>query len=166
MAIPERDLGMVFLTNSDEGMLLLRPVIAGTIGGRDHPALDLMQYETVDSPKRLALRELGRLAVERGPAAAEARFAELRDEHPEGFFEEARLNRLGYQLLGSGQADAAVTIFRLNVDAFPDSFNTYDSLGEGYMARGDIALAIENYERSLELNPQNDNARAMLDELR
>ena len=34
------------------------------------------------------------------------------------------------------------------------------------MARGDTDLAIENYERSLELNPRNGNAVTKLEELR
>jgi tetratricopeptide (TPR) repeat protein len=50
----------------------------------------------------------------------------------------------------------------LNVEIYPDAFNTYDSLGEGYMEAGQNELAIQNYERSLELNPGNDNARQML----
>ena len=60
----------------------------------------------------------------------------------------------------SGAAFAAV--FELNVALFPESSNTYDSLGEGYMVHGDTALSVENYRRSLELDPGNDNAREML----
>jgi len=42
----------------------------------------------------------------------------------------------------------------------------YDSLGEAYKARGDRALAIRNYEASLVLNPRNDNAKSILEQLR
>ncbi len=64
----------------------------------------------------------------------------------------------GYELLRGGKVDAAVAIFRLNADAFPKSANVYDGMGEAYMNHGDRALAIENYERSLALNPANDDA--------
>ncbi len=45
-----------------------------------------------------------------------------------------------------------------NVDCFPGSYNEYDGLAEAYMVNGDRELAIENYRRSLELNPANQNA--------
>jgi cytochrome c-type biogenesis protein CcmH/NrfG len=54
----------------------------------------------------------------------------------------------------------------LNVEAFPQSSNVYDSLGEAYMANGDKELAIRNYEKSIELNPQNTNGVGMLKKLR
>ena len=54
----------------------------------------------------------------------------------------------------------------LNVEAFPEAFNTYDSLGEAYMTAGRTADAIANYQRSLDLNPNNTNAAAMLSRLR
>jgi len=38
----------------------------------------------------------------------------------------------------------------------------YDSLGKAYMVNGDKKAAIENYKKSLELDPANGNAREML----
>ena len=77
------------------------------------------------------------------------------------------MNGLGYYFLNARKdVDAAVAVFRLNVEAFPNSANTYDSLGEAYMVKGDKELAIKNYQRSLELNPQNTNAADMLKKLR
>jgi tetratricopeptide (TPR) repeat protein len=58
-----------------------------------------------------------------------------------------------------------VEIFRLNVEQFPMDANVYDSLGEAYLKQGDKALAIENYKKSLDLNPQNENARDVLKRL-
>lgn len=46
------------------------------------------------------------------------------------------------------------------------SANGYDSLGEAYMKSGNNRLAIENYEKSVQLNPQNDNAVKILQELK
>ena len=73
------------------------------------------------------------------------------------------------ELLGSSEPEAvdeAIAIFQLNVSAYPEAFNTYDSLGEAYMTTGEVDLAIANYERSLKLNPDNSNAVAMLEKLR
>jgi cytochrome c-type biogenesis protein CcmH/NrfG len=52
----------------------------------------------------------------------------------------------------------AIEVFKLNVEAFPESANTYDSLGEAYMKAGQKELAIKSYAKSLELNPNNRNA--------
>ena len=44
------------------------------------------------------------------------------------------------------------------IELFPESFNPYDSLGEAYMTAGETEMAIQNYAKSLELNPENTNA--------
>jgi cytochrome c-type biogenesis protein CcmH/NrfG len=45
---------------------------------------------------------------------------------------------------------------------YPEAFNTHDSLGEAYMVDGQHELAVAAYEKSLELNPDNENARQMM----
>jgi len=82
------------------------------------------------------------------------------------YFNENSINILGYQLLGEKKIDEAIRIFLLNVEAFPSSFNVYDSLGEAYMIKGNKELAIENYRKSLELNSNNVNALKKLEKLR
>ena len=47
---------------------------------------------------------------------------------------------------------------KINVELFPEAFNPYDSLGEAYMTAGETELSIQNYAKSLELNPENTNA--------
>lgn len=68
---------------------------------------------------------------------------------------ESDINRLGYEFIGAKKFDQAILVLRLNVEFFPNSFNTWDSLGEAYMDRGDKELAIQNYGKSLDLNPKN-----------
>ncbi|HTY59459.1 MAG TPA: hypothetical protein VMF59_11615, partial [Bacteroidota bacterium] len=80
-------------------------------------------------------------------------------------FTEQQMNSLGYSYLSRKQAKEAIALFRLNVEAYPGSFNVYDSLGEALMADGQYSLSVQNYERSLELNPGNDNGRRKLEEL-
>jgi Flp pilus assembly protein TadD len=69
-------------------------------------------------------------------------------------------------MLGAGNVDEAIELFKLNVSAFPHSWNAYDSLGEAYARKGERDLAIRNYEKSLELNPENANGRQVLEQLR
>lgn len=98
-------------------------------------------------------------------AAVEA-YRKIKREQPSNVaVNEGRINSLGYELLGQKKYAAAIAVFKLNVELYPQSSNTYDSLGEGYMMNGDKELAIENYKKSLELNPKNTNAVAMLKKL-
>jgi hypothetical protein len=77
-------------------------------------------------------------------------------------FDEDQLNNLGYELVRARKFDQAIRIFQLNVEAYPQSANVYDSLGEGYMDAGDKPQAIVNYQRSLQLNPKSAGAVKML----
>lgn len=70
------------------------------------------------------------------------------------------VNAWGYKLLEQKQPAQAVAIFRLNVALYPQSANTYDSLAEALEGTGDRAGALQNYRRSLALNPANTNAVA------
>lgn len=81
-----------------------------------------------------------------------------------GFYDwsETELNQLGYAVMDIRGAKDAIEIFKLNVAAYPDSANVYDSLGEAYLAAGERDLAIKNYRRSLKLNPNNTNAADVL----
>ena len=80
-------------------------------------------------------------------------------------FRPGDLNRLGYQLLWSDRTADAVKVFEANVALYPDDANAYDSLGEGYMAAGNKTAAVENYRKSLAMDPSNENAKRMLAKL-
>ena len=67
--------------------------------------------------------------------------------------------------LRGDKTDEAIEIFKLNVSEHPKSWNVYDSLGEAYMKQGKKESAIENYRKSLELNPNNENGQDMLKKL-
>jgi len=68
---------------------------------------------------------------------------------------EAEINELGYTYLTNRKIDAAIFFFKINVEYFPESWNCYDSLGEAYVNAEELELAIKNYEKSIELNPDN-----------
>ncbi len=71
-------------------------------------------------------------------------------------FSEANLNTLGYKYLYAKEdTKTAVQIFQLNTEIFPESYNVYDSLAEAFTIQGDKEQAIANYEKSLDLNPDN-----------
>ena len=61
---------------------------------------------------------------------------------------ESLVNQVGYDQLKRGQVDRAVQTFKNNADAFPDSPNVYDSLGDAYCRAADAASARASYERA------------------
>ena len=79
---------------------------------------------------------------------------------------EAQVNVYGYELLGAEKHDLALRVFELNTRVFPEAFNTWDSLGEMHMNLGNDEEAIRYYERSLELNPDNQGAHEMIERIR
>ena len=96
-----------------------------------------------------------------------AMFGEQRNRRPEHLlFPERAINSLGYVYLRRDMVQKAIELFKLNVQTHPDSWNTYDSLAEGYAVNGDTQLAIRNYEKSVELNPENESGLEKLRELR
>jgi tetratricopeptide (TPR) repeat protein len=76
------------------------------------------------------------------------------------------LNQVAYGYLQAWKVKEAIELFKLNVMVYPDSWNTYDSLAEAYLADGNKELAIFYYEKSLELNPGNVNAVDQLKNLK
>ena len=102
-----------------------------------------------------------------GIKEAEAYFyATYKTEPGVPLFGEAEMNQLGYRYLQEGKIKEAVTLFNLNVISYPGSWNVYDSLGEALLMDGQTEQAIKNYEKSLGLNPGNENAIKVLSEIR
>ena len=75
---------------------------------------------------------------------------------------ENNLNGLGYRFLGTDQTKVAKAIFEINMELYPDSFNVYDSYAEACMKLGEKKHAIEYYQKSLKLNPDNENAKIQI----
>jgi tetratricopeptide (TPR) repeat protein len=155
----------VYFTNSSNGLTINKQIAELAIGG-SHTVFDsdiLKGYGNVDSPGM----EFIRIMVKESTDKAIERYNDLKKElSVEEIMPELAMNGLGYQLLRMGKTENAIKIFKLNVEAFPESSNVYDSLGEAYMEHGDTDLAIKNYEKSLELDPENSNAVEKLKELR
>jgi len=126
----------------------------------------ILYNQPYEPPKISIVSVLGKTIAEKGIEAGIAQYRDLKAKQAATYdFAEAELNQLGYQLLRSGKAREAIEIFKLNVEAYPQAFNTYDSLAEAYMTINERDLAKLNYKKSLELNPNNTNAAEILKRL-
>ncbi|MBX2874666.1 MAG: tetratricopeptide repeat protein [Saprospiraceae bacterium] len=81
------------------------------------------------------------------------------------YFGEWEVNEIGYLFLNNDKSDEAVVVFDYNAKKHPQSANAHDSLAEAYHKAGKKEMAIKHYRWSLELNPNNANARKMLSKI-
>ncbi len=91
----------------------------------------------------------------------------LLKKYPSLELAEGKLNNLGLQLAFHPQhAQNGIKVLLLATEIYPKSANLFDSLAEAYLYTGNKEKAIENFEKSLELNAQNQNAVYRLKHLR
>jgi tetratricopeptide (TPR) repeat protein len=79
--------------------------------------------------------------------------------------DQASINQKGYELLRQESRAMAIAVFKCNAQAYPGSANVHDSLGEAYLANGDIQLAIDSYRRALALEPGLESSKRALKKL-
>jgi tetratricopeptide (TPR) repeat protein len=147
---------VAMMANSDNGisvMNLLMQSVAKEYGWKYTP--DVVSATDV----------LTTIAKLKGADAALAKYAQLKKAGAAGI-DETTLIGVGYTFLFSGQIEPAVQVFTQEVQDYPKYWNAYDSLGEAYLKGGQKDLAIQNYEKSIELNPKNDSGVEHLKQLR
>jgi D-alanyl-D-alanine-carboxypeptidase/D-alanyl-D-alanine-endopeptidase len=150
---PDQQLGLVLLTNESD---------------RDtQGSLEAIAEQLVEGLYGVpaAVQAMRKALEASGYRDAFAVFTAVKKQHPELHLTEDYLNSWGYRVLRQGQPQPALALFKLNVSLFPKGWNTYDSLAEVYESTGAQQLAIENYRRSLALNPKNENAAQHLQKL-
>jgi len=119
-------------------------------------------------PMTLA-EELNTVYESAGIDSTVARYSLLRDRfYGSGSydFSERSLNQVGGNLMTKGKNDDAIRIYQLNVQQNPNSSFAYSSLADAYAAAGQKDLAIQNYEKAVQLEPRNREADQKLKELR
>lgn len=82
------------------------------------------------------------------------------------FGNETELTLYGYSFLSENNLVDALAIFDLIINEFPSSANAYDSMGEAYLVAKDSTKALENYEQSLRMNPDNFHAEDVIQSIK
>ncbi|MCJ7581125.1 MAG: beta-lactamase family protein [Candidatus Aminicenantes bacterium] len=161
-AYKDKKVGVVYLTNSFNGLSIAQDIIDAVIGGGEDFGLASLNYPRYDSQGMAFVWAL----FEEGRQGFEKLFNKFRKEYPDQFNEET-INSTGYTILKAGKVEEAIEIFKLNVETFPESANTYDSLSDAYIRNKDIELAIEAVKKTLEKIPQDTSRdKAFLDNLK
>lgn len=149
------DKSLILLFNNTGGAPLndMGVAINGIIHGKSY-----------DLPKKSVASSLLEVILEKGITAGLVHYNDIKDVDTHAL-NEREMNNAGYQLLQADKVKEAKAVFKLNVEAFPASSNVYDSYAEALMLEGEDELAIENYKKSIELNPANQNGIDMLEKL-
>ncbi len=82
------------------------------------------------------------------------------------YFKERDLNLLAYKNLQMGNKEIALNIFQLICEYFPQSWNAWDSLGEGYKLIGNTKKAIESYQKALDLKGDDERIQEIIRKLK
>jgi tetratricopeptide (TPR) repeat protein len=119
-------------------------------------------------------RSVAEFAADEGAQAALAHYRELKEKY-EGLewwkvldpeILEESINREGYALMSTGDLERAFQVLTLNTMLFPSSSNVWDSLGECSYSMKQLDLSLEYYRRSIELNPDNEGGKQMIERIK
>jgi tetratricopeptide (TPR) repeat protein len=112
-----------------------------------------------DPLDNLSATALSGLAAEQGAAKLRLVVLNIRRSDPKSaLVSEEKINGLGYTLLNLKKYPEAIAVFRMNTEDFSQSANTYDSYAEALFDSGDLANAVANYRKALEIDPKYPNA--------
>ena len=114
----------------------------------DDGLIAILHNKSPRIPRLFIADVVGKKVQTEGIEAAIDYYKKLKSEHGEEYvFNEYELNFLGYELLEDKKVDAALGIFKLNQEEYPNSANVYDSYGDALLARGDTVNALKNFRK-------------------
>ncbi|NJB84420.1 L-rhamnose mutarotase [Lewinella marina] len=137
------------------------------MANQGQPLILKINLLAVGPPANYGHERLKKILTEEGVEAAQDWYKGLQRNNPQEYvFREFQMNALGYDLLESGLEEEAIFVFDLNVQNYPDSFNTYDSLADAYSKVGNDYYARKYFELALKKNPDSASTAAKLAELK
>lgn len=134
----------------------------------------LLNGKKVAMPRKSIAKLYGNSLMHQGAKAANELLERLKKDTANYYLSEDEMNTLGYDFMGNSNPyhlpeqhfyKQAVETLKKNVDLFPNSWNAYDSYAEALLADGQKEEAIKMYQKSVELNPGNENGKKILDKL-
>jgi len=150
-------------TSNNSLIVLLNNTGGAPLNDMTNAIRAIMHGKEYDMPKKSVAYSLLEVLKKDGVTKALSYYQEVKGSDDFNL-NEREMNNAGYQMLQSDRAKEAVFIFKLNVEAFPKSWNVYDSYGEALLVLGDKTLGIENYKKSIKLNPNNQGGIDILKE--
>ena len=104
-----------------------------------------------------------------GENAAVSKYRELRKQYygAQAYdFSDPMLVRVAQESLTGNKPDEAMTWLKLNLEFYPNSSQTYAQMSQVYTRKGDRNAALQALEKAVALDPDNQNAKRQLDQLK
>jgi tetratricopeptide (TPR) repeat protein len=138
------------------------------------PAADVTRVRCATCHRGVAVPKLlpdvlTEASTKSGTSAAVQQYRELRTKYYGGQsydFSENALVATATPLINANKPDEAIAWLQLNAEFYPKSSATYAALGQAYAKKNDTANAIKSYEKAVELDPNNQNAKRQLEQLK
>jgi tetratricopeptide (TPR) repeat protein len=155
-------------------MLLVReinPKVATAVGKSAESATRVgcvTCHRGVAIPKQLA-DILDQTAAEKGASGAIAQYKDLRKQYfgSQAYdFSEGSLVAYAQRLAQGNKADDAIAWLQVNLEYYPMSSRTYAGLSQAQRAKNDTAAALKSMEKAVELDPQNQQLKRQLEQLK
>lgn len=154
--LPEKGIGIVVMMNAD---YIGNKIVCQAI-------LDILLGEDVLYVKRSLAHHLAGVTLRSGVEAAYKDYLQITQcDSIRYLVLEGEFNAIAYTLMRSGHLQEGIRLLELSVLLFPDSSNLYDSLAEMYLRSGERQLALQYYQRSVELDPNHTEGIQMVQEL-
>jgi hypothetical protein len=155
-------------------ILMSREVTAKLPDITGKPAAEITRLRCATCHRGVAIPKLlpdvlTETAAKNGVAGAVQQYRGLRTQHYGGQsydFSENALTAMAVPLINADKPDDAIAWLQLNAEFYPKSSATYTALGQAYAKKSDTPNAIKSFEKALELDPNNQNAKRQLDQLK
>ncbi|MGV0753458.1 serine hydrolase [Empedobacter brevis] len=148
--------GIAIMTNG-RNMQLVNEIVS-SIANLNH--WKNYPFESIKESISLTIKKVANKNIDKGIELYKK--LKLTKPNDYNFSNASELNTLGYEFLRNNKIDEAIKIFTLNINQFPNLANAYDSRGEAYFDKKDYQASKADYQKVVELEPSNQNAKEML----
>jgi CubicO group peptidase (beta-lactamase class C family) len=149
----DRGKGLVYFANSNNGLAIAEAVTSLIVDDYQY-ALDWLEYEKYDDPKRLARLSIEKTFMNEGKEAGLKKIQEAKETFPE-LVEEDSLTEMAQYLGSSGNQDGAIAVLKVCLELYPQSADAYQSLGMAYLETGQNQESIESFDAALKIRKGN-----------
>ena len=149
----DRRQGFIYFANSNNGLAIAEAVTSLIVDDYQY-ALDWLDYEKYDNPKRLAQLSIEKAFMNEGIETGMQKIEEAKETFPE-LVEENSLTSMAQFLGGAGKKEEAIALLKTCLESYPESADAYMGLGLTYMDTGENQAAIESFEGSLKIRKGN-----------
>jgi CubicO group peptidase (beta-lactamase class C family) len=146
-------------------VILLENTGTNAVFPASNAILNILNNKPYKMPTENFARLYGSTLVDEGSKKSNIIFEKYLKNPEKYTLTEREMIRLGYELLRKNKKTEANQVFQTTTQLFPKSWNAFDSYGEALLSDGQNEAAIKAYQKSIEINPENENGIKILQKL-